>query len=1153
MGLRIVYGRSGSGKSEFIFNEINEKLKNKEKNKIYIITPEQFSFTAEKKLMEGKKAVIDAEVLTFNRMAYRVFNEVGGVINTSLSKCGKSMLIYSILQSQKNKLVLLNKNDENVDLSLRTITEFKKHGIKIEDLKKEISEVDDKNLKIKLNDMILIYEKFEEKIKNQYIDETDLLANLAENIDKINLFNNTFIYIDEFAGFTKQELEIIKKLLKISSNVTVTFAIDNLDLNSNPNTDIFYPNKLTLSKILNLLEKDEKIETVNLNKLYRFQNDELIFIENNLYNKKMNSYKKDAQSINLFLAKNAYSEIENVAKNIINLVKNNEYRFNEFTIITKNIDSYSSLIRAIFKKYDIPVFIDENKDLNQNSIIKYFLSIFEIFIKNYSYESMFNYIKSGFLDLDENDIFKLEKYCIKYEIKNDKWKKDFIYGIKDSNKEEINYLNEIRKKIINPLVNLRKNIYEEKTTINIAKQIYLFFINEKIEKKILLEINKLKKENNFELAREYENTLGIINEVLDQIVLIFNFENMSLDKFYKILKIGLKNSSLGKIPATQDVVIVGDTDRSRTHSVKANFIIGLNDGVFPSVNKNEGFFNDADRTFLKGEGIELAKGTLENLYDENYNIYKAFTASSEKIFLSYVSSDKDGKSQRPSILISKIKKMFPKLKEESDILENEKNNEIICEEQLYEDLINNINNITDEEINKKKINEDDIEKNKLDNITNNKINDQINKLNSNILKNEKNNKWKIVLKYYLENGNYKNKLIDNLKYINYSGLPEKIKLENMKELYGNKLVTSVSKLERYRSCPYSYFLQYELKLKEKEEFKVQNMDTGSFMHEVIDEFFSYLKCDKKTISNLDDEYIKNLIDKIVDEKLKNNKNYIFTAKEKYKLLVRRLKRIIFKSLKYIINTIAKSDFNIVGTEVEFGDGKKYKPIEVDLDDGNKLEIIGKIDRIDVAKDENNNYVRIIDYKSSVKNINFSDVYAGLQLQLITYLDAVCKLEDFIPAGVLYFSLLEQMIKSNKKLTEEEIEEKIKSNFKMKGLILADVKVAKMHDKTLDNSTYSKVIPAYVDKSGNLSPKKSSIATKEQFEDLQKYIDKTIKEISKEILDGNIELKPYYKNKKTPCEYCSYKNMCGFNSGICKSNYRFIENHSKEEFFENINK
>ena len=258
-------------------------------------------------------------------------------------------------------------------------------------------------------------------------------------------------------------------------------------------------------------------------------------------------------------------------------------------------------------------------------------------------------------------------------------------------------------------------------------------------------------------------------------------------------------------------------------------------------------------------------------------------------------------------------------------------------------------------------------------------------------------------------------------------------------------------------------------------------------------------------------------------------------------------RFYIKKMVNIILSIKASDFEIAGTEVSFDEKSgKYKPIKIDLENGKKIEIVGKIDRIDLAKDEHQKYIRIIDYKSSVKDIDFTNIYAGLQLQLITYLDAMCKIEDFIPAGILYFNLLEQMINSDKKLTEEEIEEKIKNNFKMKGLILADVKIAKMQDNGLMPSTASKIIPAYLDKEGNLSPKKSSIATKEEFEKLQKYVNKTIKEIADEILNGNIALKPYYKNKKTPCEYCTYKNMCGFNSGIFKTEYRFINKKTKED-------
>ena len=1107
MGLRIIYGKAGSGKSQYIYNEINEKIKNNKK--IYIITPEQFSFTAEQKLMENRKSIIGVEVITFNRLVYRVMNEIGGVTHTNLTKCGKAMLIYWVLQSEKNNLTFLNKSDENIDVCMRIITELKKHSVTTDDLKNAQEKIEDKYLKNKLKDIILIYEKFEDKILNNYIDETDLLTILAENIDKIDLLKNSEVYIDEFAGFTEQEYKTIKKIIDLANNVTITFCTDNLDLNTDPNTDIFYPNKVTYKKVIDLLDKNEKAEEINLDNLYRFKNEELAYIEKYLYSTKIKKCETN-QNVKLSLAKNYYSEIENIAKEINKLVKKENARYKDISIITKNTETYSSLIKTIFQKYEIPVFIDEKRDLNQNIIVQYILSILEVLNKNYSYDSVFNYLKTGFLEIDKNDIFKLEKYCIKYDIKNNKFKKDFIYGKNEKNKEEIEYLNEIRKQIIEPLVNLKSIIDEEKTAKNISKQLYLFLINQKMENKINMKIAELKEAALLDLAKEYEESFQIVINILDEINLIFGEENITIDKFIKILKIGLKNSELGKIPGTQDQVIVGDTDRSRSRKTKVVFIIGLNDGVFPSINKNQGFLDDEDRENLKTENIEIAKGTLENIYDDNFNIYKAFTIAEEKIYLSYASSDNEGKSLRASNLIYRIKKLFPNLIEESDIIKKENLN-LINEKISYENLILKINEI-----------ENGINPEKL---------------------------FYILYKYYEQNKKYKDILKDNLKYINFK-LNEKLKKENIEKLYGNKLNTSISKLEKYKSCPFSYYLQYILKLKEKEELKVQSFDTGSFMHDVINTFFEEINNLGIKLNNITDDEIEKIINKIINEKLLNENNYIFTSSEKYKLLVQRLKRIIIKSLKYIIQSLVQSEFKLEGTEVEFGEKGKYKPIVLNLEDGKTVEIIGKIDRIDVAQDENKKYVRIIDYKSSVKNLDFANVYAGLQLQLITYLDAVCKIEDFVPAGILYFNLLEQVINSSKKISEEEIEQKIKNNFKMKGLILADVKVAKMQDKNLEKGK-SEIIPAYIDKTGTLSPKLSSIASQEEFTKLQKYINKTIKQISNEIFNGNIELKPYYKNKKTPCEYCSYKNMCGFNSGIIKKNYNFINKLNKEEILEKI--
>ena len=1110
MGLRVIHGRAGTGKSEYCYNEISEKVK--ENSKILVITPEQFSFTAEKKLMDAlsAEAVLNAEVVTFSRMAYRVINEIGGRTETNLSKCGKIMLIYSILNNCKKDLKFLGKTDENVDMVETAITEFKKHGISVEQLKKETENQEDIYLKNKLNDINIIYEKFQEQIAEKYIDETDLLTILAQNVDKVDEFKDNLIYIDEFSGFTSQEYDIIKKLLKIAKQVTVTICTDSIHDVKNPDTDIFYSNQITTNKILQLAEESQiKVEEVNLEKNYRFKTPELKHLEQNLYNLKSQIYSEEVKNISLFLAKNQYSEIEQVAKNIFKLVRDENYRYKDISIITKNIDTYANLARVIFEKYDIPIFIDENRDLNQNIIIQYVLSILEIFIKNWSYESIFNYLKTGLNDIEEDELFKLEKYCIKWGIKNNKWKKEFTYGnFDEKEKAEIERLEQIRKNIVDPLVKLKKEIDENKTAKGISKAIYQFLVDQEIAKKIRQKQNELEEKGLIDLSHEYESSINIVINLLDEIVLVFKDDKITIDKFAQILRVGLKNSNLTKIPGTQDQVIMGDVDRSRSHKVKATFIIGLNDGIFPSINKDEGFLNDDDREILKSHGIELAKGTIDKLYEDNFNIYKTFTTAEQKLYLSYPSSDMQGKALRPSILVNRIKKIYPKLSEESDVIESK--SEILNTKTTYEELINNISKLRENEIEKI---------------------------------------WYYVYNYYKKDENWNNKLEQSLKGLNYSNLPEKIEQKNIDKLYGNKLSTSISKLEQYRRCPFSYFLQYGLKIKPQEELKVKSFDTGTFMHEVIDEVFEIIKEEKIKLEDITEDKISEIVDKIIDEELLQNKNYIFTSTAKYRVLVIRLKKIIKKALKYIIQSLTSSEFNVLGTELEFDDKGKYKTIKLQLENGKNVEITGKIDRVDTAQNEDGKYLRIIDYKSSIKNIDLNEVYAGLQIQLLTYLDAVCKEEDLMPAGILYFSLMEQMINTDKNMELDQIEERIRKSFKMKGLILADIKVVKLHDKNLENG-YSNLVPAYISKSG-LSEGKSSCVSKEQFKDLQDYMYIVIKQISNEILSGNIDLKPFYKNKKTPCSYCDYKSICNFNNGACLNKYNFIDEKSKQEILEKI--
>ncbi len=1121
MSLQIIYGRSGTGKSEYIFKQIAKKIEENTKRKIYIVTPEQFSFTAEKKLLSSisGNAVINAEVLTFGRMAHRVIQEKKRASAKMLSSCGKSMLVYDILADKKKELSFIGKSSENVELICTQITEFKKHGITVDILKDTVENIDDEYLKIKLNDMLKVYEKYNEEIEDKYMDENDNLSILISELENSDEYKNCDFYIDEFVGFTKQEYDIIRLLLR-NNNIYITSCMDLFEESNMPDTDVFYSNKKTMQRILDIANEEsvDILKPVFLNEKYRFKNEELSHLEENIYGMPYKIYDKKIENIELFLANNQYSEIEYVCEEIVKLVRDKGYKYNEISIITKSLDSYSNLCKAIFGKYNIPVFIDEKQDLSQNVLVRYMLAILNIYAKNWSFESVFEYIKTGFLDIDPMDIHILENYALKWGIKANKWYLGEwnFYDESDEEKEKILHIREL---LIVPLTDLKRKLAGQKDVKDITKCLYNFLIEQGIDKKLENKIAKLQKINETQKAQEYETSWKVIMNVLDEIVNMLGDKKVSFEKYADILKMGLGASGLGKIPITQDQVIVGDVDRSRSHKVKAVFIIGLNDGAFPGNYKDEGFFNDNDREKLKQKGAELAKGSLELLYDDNFNIYKAFSTSEEKLYLSYASSELEGKQLRPSIFINRIKKIFPKLIEKSDVVNKDVEKDIINEAKAFEDLLDTLRKWKDEN----DTNEDEAKK------------------------------CAILYQYFSNSDKWKDRLKFSMQAMNYTNVPEDISKEEIQKLYGNTLRTSISRLEQYKSCPFSYYLKYGLKLSDKNEFKIEAVDTGTFMHDVIDSFFEKVEESNLNIKLLDDDKIQKIVDEIIDEKLQLKQNYIFTSIPKYRVLAGRLKKVIKQSMKYIVDSLKFSKFDVLGHEMEFKSQKEYPPIEIKLENGKTVEITGKIDRIDIAKTADGNYIRIIDYKSSIKDINLNEVKAGLQLQLLTYMDAVCEIEDVLPAGVLYFNLIDPTIKASSHLSQEEIEFELRKQFKMKGLILADIDVAQMMDTNLKKGS-SNIIPAYIDKDGNLSQKSSSV-TRKQFEDLQKYTKNMLSKISEEILSGKIDVKPYYKVKggKTPCEYCSYKSICQFNNGICKNSYYYIGNINKDAILEQIAK
>ena len=421
----------------------------------------------------------------------------------------------------------------------------------------------------------------------------------------------------------------------MAKRVTITVTTDSLCQKEVQEEDIFYDNKKTIERILSIAKAvGVTVEPeVKLDKKYRFKTPELQYLESNLYATKYHKYGQHVENLSLFLAKNPYSEVEQVAKQIIKLVKEKKYRFQDIAIITKDISTYSGLVKAISEEYEIPVFVDEKKDLSQNIFVKYMLALLSIFAKNWSYDSVMDYVKSGFLKIDKEDIYLFEKYTLALGIEYKKWYEgEWNFGeVTESEKEEIEKVKAVRKQVITPLVSLKEKMNASKTYEDITKKLYLFLLEQNIQEQLQAKAEELEKLGNLELAGLYEMSWNTVIEVLEELVMVFGKETVSFENYLLLLKTGLKTASLGKIPATQDVVLMGDVERSRSHKVKAVFLLGVNDGVFPSIHKEEGFLGDEDRRKLKEKGIELAKGTLEQLYEENFNIYKAFTTAEEKI------------------------------------------------------------------------------------------------------------------------------------------------------------------------------------------------------------------------------------------------------------------------------------------------------------------------------------------------------------------------------------------------------------------------------------------------------------------------------------------------------------------------------------------
>lgn len=1138
MSLKMIYGRGGSGKTKQIFDEIRSKVEEGDKKKnIILLVPEQYSFRAEQKVLKelGQSSVFKVSVLTFNTVVKMILTTVGGATHQLISETGKTMLMTKVMGEINEDLTRFKavaSKPSFIEMAKNLVDEMKRVDLNMDELEVIVEETEDQELKQKFHDIFLFHHAYEEEVHKGFVDLADEMNFAMEKVSQADFLQNAEIYIDEFNNFSVVQLNFIERLMRKAKRVIITLTMDKSKLTG----DVFQITKDTENRIYSMAERAgisiEKPFIIDEETPLRFQgNPELSHLEAEYFTYPNKVYEEKVGSIELYKAQNTYDEIEKLALHIKRSIREDEnLRYKDLTILCRNLDSYESILLSVFREHEIPVFLDKRRDLDASSLSQYLLGLLEICIQGFTYDALFKLLKTGLSPLDLHEVDVIENYVLANGIKAGSFGKPWVYpypNIREENLkiaylEKTNSIREKIEKIYSPLIKTVNDAHNvEQVTRIFYGHLEEFGVFDK-------DISIIKEINDLEIAKEHKEVAKGINEIFDHLVDVLGEEKLSLEVYGEIVKQAMISLKIALIPLTMDQVILGDVIRVKSDYIKGLYILGVNDGVFPKTVSDEGLITDRDIQKLKEKGLEIFTDSKTKSIYEQFLVYTAFTIPRDFIRISYVSSDMDGRSQRPSLVIGRLKKLFPKLKEQAYLSPLDEKSGTLVKVEGKKSTFNEL----------------------------------VKEMRRNYQGEEVNPLWGEVYDWFSTQEDYKERLDVSKKGLEYTNFALNLSKASVKALYGEELYLSVSRLERFTACPFAYYIEYGLKAKERTLHEITAPDVGTLMHDVIDQFTEDLKGLENDTTRLDKVFIQEEVSRLVDEAIRNT-NTIYNSSKRFQHMGEKVKRILNRSIETITAQISKGSFVPMFNELGFGKGEKLPALSIEIPEtGEDAFLRGRIDRIDVMEMDGKSYLRIIDYKSSAKDVSLKDVFYGLQLQLLVYLDVLMRNWDSllegeaIPGAVLYFRMDDPMIKGSSAMTDEEIEVKVMESLRLKGLLLNDARVIKSMDRDIEE--YSLIIPAKFNKAGEVvsssnrkEKNKEIILSEEEFTILRDYVRESIGRILKELFEGNISIIPYKDKEKIPCTYCPYKSICQFEPKIENNHYRSLKPVAIDELWEKM--
>ena len=1094
MGYRFYFGASGVGKTYRAFSDIiDEAQKNLEKN-FFIIVPEQFTMQTQKDIvqMHPNHAVGNIDVLSFNRLAYRIFEELDIENPEVLDELDKALILRRI--ANKVELKAWKKQFQKagfIDNIKSLISEFMQYDISDDFIKEQVnnSEVDSL-LKIKLEDIYKLKTGFEDYIAGKYFTNEQILDILNENIVNSELLRNSIILFDGYTGFTPIQNRIVSNLMKVADEIRFSITLGRgVDPDSRlSESDLFFVSSKMILQINEMAKKEniKRLPDINLNtgSVYRFKNsNDLAFFEEHFlrYDGKKS---KEVSDIEINYCMNPLDEIDFTANKILSLVKDKGYRYRDIAIIYGDLEDVSDALINRFHQLEIPYYLDEKMEVDNNELVEFINAFIAVISENFSYDALNRFLRLGLLRFDKRLVSLLDNYLLETGIKGYKrLHSEFTYLPRSFGEDELKDINEFKDFALSKLDTLYSAISKSKINIKDAlSALREIFEKENIEEKLQNIKPELEARNDFKRAREYEGIFDEVISLFDRLELVLEGESLTKKELIDLLYTGFEEIKLGMIPDRVDRVVIGDLKRTRLGSIKALFVCGANDGSLPTVKESGGLINDREKRKLKSLGFNLSDTVREDLYTGRFYLYQVLTKPSDKLFISFTGMDFEGKSLRQSILINMIKSIFVNIE-----IKDRKEAKIYSKFEAKEYLSENLRKLRAKEV----IDEDFI---------------------------------RYIATFF--DKEFIKRLISAAMYVYKES---KIGESAARELFGDELRVSVTRLENYNACPFEHFIRYGLGVEERQIHSFKASDIGTLVHDMLEKCFRYAKSRDKKIAEMDEYALFALVDEAVSENMASEKNSIFKESNKSKYQLEKIVRMTKLTMLVLSKQLVAGNFEPKYFEKSFGESDNLEALNIELKNNAKMHLRGKIDRVDTYVDEDATLVKIIDYKTGNMKWELDMPFYGRALQLVIYLDAVMEQltkegKEVLPAAFFYYHIDEPFLTRD----EAKKENAFLSKLKPMGIVNTDLNIIKHLDKSIE--TGSDVIPVLLKKDGSIS-KTSSVASTDRINLLRKYVRQKAKNTAENILSGEISITPSLRGGRSNCEYCPYSAICGFDEGI----------------------